>query len=71
VQGKQQPLPNGNVLIVEAEEGRVFEVAPDGRIVWSYISPFDEDHVAKISDAIRYPEGYADFRSDRCVEDGA
>jgi hypothetical protein len=69
--GQQQPLPNGNVLIIEAKRGRVFEVAPDSRIVWSYISPFDQDHVAQVSDAIRYPEGYADFENDRCVEDSA
>jgi hypothetical protein len=71
VKGKQQPLANGNVLIAEAERGRVLEVAPDGRIVWSYISPFDEDHVAKVSDALRYPEDHADFASDVCGEDGA
>jgi Arylsulfotransferase (ASST) len=69
VQGKQQPLSNGNVVIVEAEKGRVFELAPEGRIVWSYISPFDEDHVTKVSDAIRYPEDHADFGSDQCIED--
>ena len=56
VKGKQQLLANGDLLITEAEQGRVFEVAPDGRIVWSHISRFDDDHVSKISDAERYSE---------------
>ena len=53
VKGKQQLLANGDLLITEAEQGRVFEVTPDGRIVWSHISRFDADHVSKISDAER------------------
>ena len=63
VKGKQQFLANGDVLITEAETGRAFEVTPDGRIVWSYISRFDDDHAAKISEAVRYPENYADLRA--------
>jgi hypothetical protein len=70
-QGKQQPLANGNVLIAETLRGRVFEVTPGDRIVWSYISRYDDDHVTQISDAERYPEDYANFGSDECAEDGA
>jgi hypothetical protein len=70
-QGKQQSLANGNVLIAETLRGRVFEVTPDDRIVWSYISRYDDDHVTQISDAERYPEDYANFGSDECAEDGA
>jgi outer membrane protein assembly factor BamB len=35
-----QRLPNGNTFIDEGETGRLFEVAPDGEIVWEYINPF-------------------------------
>lgn len=35
-----QRLPNGNTLICEGLLGRVFEVTPEGEIVWEYISPF-------------------------------
>jgi hypothetical protein len=35
-----QRLPNGNTLITEGADGRIFEVTPDHRIVWEYISPF-------------------------------
>lgn len=33
-------LPSGNTLICEGTTGRIFEVTPDGEIVWEYISPY-------------------------------
>lgn len=32
--GKHQTLENGNVLITEAQHGRVFEINPAGQLVW-------------------------------------
>ena len=37
-------LPNGNTLICESMKGRVFEVTPEGEIVWQYINPFYAPH---------------------------
>jgi hypothetical protein len=34
-----QRLPNGNTLITEATNGRVFEVTNTSKIVWEYITP--------------------------------
>ena len=34
-----QRLPNGNTLICEGCDGRLFEVTPDGQVVWEYVSP--------------------------------
>lgn len=34
-----QRLPNGNTQICESTSGRVFEVTPDGEIVWEYVDP--------------------------------
>ena len=31
--------PNGNTLICEGAPGRIFEVTPDGEIVWEYVNP--------------------------------
>ena len=70
IKGQQQLLANGQLLIAEAERGRVFEVTMDGRIVWSYISRFDDGHISKISDAERYSEAYVSF-ADRCLEHGS
>ncbi|MCI5146264.1 MAG: hypothetical protein D3923_12220 [Candidatus Electrothrix sp. AR3] len=38
-----QRLANGNTLIVEAENRRIFEVTPEGEIVWEYMSPYSID----------------------------
>jgi hypothetical protein len=35
-----QRLPNGNTLITEGSDGRIFEVTSDYEIVWEYISPY-------------------------------
>ena len=34
-----QRLPNGNTLICEGCDGRIFEVTADGAVVWEYVSP--------------------------------
>ena len=38
--GSNQRLPNGNTLITESDNGRAFEVTPEGVIVWEFISPY-------------------------------
>lgn len=35
-----QRLPNGNTLITEGADGRLFEITADGEIVWEYVSPY-------------------------------
>ncbi len=42
-QGYVQKLPNGNVLVTEAEEGHVFELTPEKEIVWEYYHPEIQD----------------------------
>ena len=37
--GVAQRLPGGNTLITESDNGRAFEVTPDGTIVWEYYNP--------------------------------
>jgi hypothetical protein len=38
--GSAQRLLNKNTLITEALSGRIFEVTPDGELVWEWVSPF-------------------------------
>lgn len=38
--GSVQRLPNGNTLIDEAQFGHVFQVTPQGEVVWDYVSPY-------------------------------
>jgi hypothetical protein len=35
-----QRLPNGNTLITEGADGRLFEVTPENETVWEYVSPW-------------------------------
>jgi hypothetical protein len=35
-----QRLANGNTLICEGCHGRIFEVTPEGEVVWEYVSPY-------------------------------
>lgn len=37
--GSAQRLPNGNTLISEGNEGRVFEVTGAGEVVWEWLNP--------------------------------
>ena len=36
--GGQKRLPNGNTFIAEDNTGRLFQVKPDGEIVWEYVN---------------------------------
>ena len=48
-----QRLHSGNTLICEGLNGRIFEVTPDGQIVWDYISPwFGNRHPTGRSNAV-------------------
>lgn len=41
-----QRLPNGNTLITEGMQGRLFQVTPAGDVVWEYHSPYEGYGVA-------------------------
>lgn len=40
-----QRLPNGNTLITEGSNGRIFEVTAEHEIVWEYINPYKLDSI--------------------------
>jgi hypothetical protein len=53
--GMQQKLPNGNYLIVETTGGSIFEVTPEKRIVWKYVSTkLEGESIGMIFCAERY-----------------
>src|SRR4029450_6349143 len=56
-----QSLPNGNTLITEGSDGRIFEVTRDHQLVWEYISPYwGEGHLNlnMVYRAYRYPHDW-------------
>jgi len=40
IMGACQRLPNGNTLITESDKSRVFEVTPQGQVVWEFYNPY-------------------------------
>jgi hypothetical protein len=52
-----QRLPNGNTMITEGANGRLFEVTADHELVWEYISPyFDKEQKNNmVYRSYRYP----------------
>jgi Arylsulfotransferase (ASST) len=64
--GTVDVLDNGNFLIAETGAGRVFEVTPDGAIVWSFINRYDADRVVNVNGATRYPESFGGFDRSAC-----
>jgi hypothetical protein len=47
-----QRLPNGNTLICEQRNGRIFEVAPETQIVWTYVNPMVDTMAYNQADTI-------------------
>ena len=69
--GKQQWLPNGNLLITEATKGRAFEVTPDGQIVWQYVNYVDDHTISLVEEAQRLPMKYRKLFDDGAREDAS
>jgi len=65
--GKHQHLENGNILIGEPYAGRIFEVTPDGELVWSWLAARwakGDVRVPESHDGTRYPPEFAEFPRD-------
>lgn len=58
VMGAHQLLPNGNRLILESMFGRVFEVTPEGEVVWDYVLHYEDVYAALIENMERLPDDY-------------
>ena len=63
--GKHETLADGTVQIVVPYEGRVLEVAPDGRVLLEINSVYDEAHNALVSDAAHLPPDFFDTPPER------
>ena len=71
LRGRQQALPNGNVLITESAGGRMLEVTRDKEIVWEYINPHrsgdNDEEIAWIMGGERYAADQLAFLRDAPV----
>ncbi|MEO0957530.1 MAG: arylsulfotransferase family protein [Pseudomonadota bacterium] len=64
--GKSQSLSGGRLLITEAEAGRVFITNAANEIVWEYVNRFDDEFIARITEARAYPRAYFSVTSWDC-----
>lgn len=68
LRSRQQLLPGGNVLITEADGGRLLEVARDGQVVWEFINPIrggdQKELVPVVCDGRRYSPQELPFLND-------
>ncbi|MFO1067911.1 MAG: arylsulfotransferase family protein [Geminicoccaceae bacterium] len=67
--GTVRLLPNGNVLVTDPEEGRIFEVARHNGddIVWDWVNLSSEPGFAGlVIDAKRYPPDFVNFLNQPC-----
>ncbi len=72
VMGMHQMLKNGNILVVETRNGRVFEVGKSGELVWNYNNVVKEGVVGNIYNAKRlstqYNSKFFEDATKRCSE---
>lgn len=66
IQGKQQMLPNGNLLITQSGGGRLLEVTESGEIVWELVNRYDEERLGVVTQATRYPPPYFEVEDWTC-----
>jgi hypothetical protein len=70
IMGQHQQLPNGNLLITESIDGRVFEIDRSGNLVWEYFNVIGDGILGLIDDARRLPpnldEAFFHNLSSRC-----
>lgn len=66
-----QRLPNGNTLVCSGSQGWVFEVTPDGAVVWDWKNPYgldpEVDELPEEPDPERNPRAL--FRAERYAPD--
>jgi hypothetical protein len=69
--GNHQRLDNGNILIAEAEAGRVLEVDRRGRLAWEYQNRHTDGRNLLVSNAIWVPRDFFERGALRCGDSTA
>ena len=66
--GRVQVLPNGNVLALEPQGGRIIEIArhEGNGVVWEFVNIQDEGSVGMLFDGIRFAASDLDFVGKPC-----
>lgn len=64
--GNVSLLPNGNLLVVESQSGRVFELTRDKKVVWEFINGVNDKELGEVSTAQRISPKEATFVGQPC-----
>ena len=66
--GKVQLLPNGNVLAVEPQGGRIIEIARNNGddVVWEFVNLQEDGMAGMVFDGLRFAEDELDFVGQPC-----
>lgn len=56
IMGVHQRLPNGNILVINSDDGRVLEFSADQRLVWRYSNRIDDTTNGRVYMAMVLPE---------------
>jgi len=67
IHGRVQPLANGNMLVVESDNSRLWEITTDGKVAWKYALaklPEKEIPMSGIVSAVRYTAQELPFLQD-------
>ena len=57
-------LRNGNLFVCEGNKGRFTEWSPDGKLVWEYLSPLDNDGIVAQGEEVDWPDAFRAYRFD-------
>ena len=71
IQGKQQILGNGNILVSDPEGGRAFEISPahGNRVVWEYVNKLEgkgDGVLGRVTEATRVDVDGSEFLNKPC-----
>src|SRR5688572_1000002 len=71
IQGKQQPLRNGHILVSDPEGGRAFEVSPahGNQVVWEYVNSLEGAEagvLGRLTEATRFEYEGSQFLDRAC-----
>ena len=71
IQGKQQVLANGDILVSDPEGGRAFEVSPahENQVVWEYVNKLDgkgDGLIGRVTEATRVDFDGSQFLNKPC-----
>jgi Arylsulfotransferase (ASST) len=71
IQGKQQILGNGNILVSDPEGGRAFEISPahENQVVWEYVNKLEgkgDGVLGRVTEATRFDFDGSQFLNKPC-----